>query len=336
MDPLVSIIIPVFNSENWIDSTIRSALSQTWKNKEIIIIDDGSTDNSFEIIKHYENSNVKIIKQENKGASAARNLGLDYAQGDYIQWLDSDDILAPDKISTQLENCEFKFDPKTLLSSAWGYFYHRLKSVKLNQTPLWKDLYPIDWIKLHINSQYFMADCSWLVSRELTTLAGKWNEDLSYNDDGEYFCRVISKCESIKFEEDALSYYRKGNLESLSRSISVSQKAFQSLSLSVNLCVDILLSMDNSDESKKISINALNKLIINDDSFKAIVQSNKERIVSLGGKIELPKVSKKFKFINQILGEKLAQTLKTKLWYFQISLSRSYEKCLSIVFNDRI
>src|SRR5580698_4662849 len=97
MPPLVSIIIPSYNSENHLAETIKSALSQTWVNKEIIIIDDGSTDSSVQIAKGFE-SNVKVLVQKNKGASAARNAGLKEAKGDYIQFLDSDDLLSPDKI----------------------------------------------------------------------------------------------------------------------------------------------------------------------------------------------------------------------------------------------
>ncbi len=100
--PLVSILIPCYNSEQWLAETIESALAQTWKNIEIIIVDDGSTDNSLAIAKSFESSIVKVISQENKGASTARNIALKEAQGDFIQYLDADDLLAPDKIELQV------------------------------------------------------------------------------------------------------------------------------------------------------------------------------------------------------------------------------------------
>jgi glycosyltransferase involved in cell wall biosynthesis len=99
---LVSILIPVFNAEKWIRENIESALSQTWERKEIIIIDDGSTDNSLQIEKKYESNIVKVISQEKMESAVARNRALEYAQGDYIQWLDADDLLSPDKIEKQL------------------------------------------------------------------------------------------------------------------------------------------------------------------------------------------------------------------------------------------
>lgn len=91
----VSIIIPVYNVEKYIDKCINSAVNQTLKDIEIIIIDDGSTDNSINIIKKYEirYSNIVVVNQSNKGVSASRNIGLDKAKGEYIYFLDSDDYI---------------------------------------------------------------------------------------------------------------------------------------------------------------------------------------------------------------------------------------------------
>ncbi len=102
MKPLVSILIPAYNAENWIASTIKSAVDQTWPNKEIIVIDDGSTDKTAEIARRFSAKNVKIVSTENRGLPAAVNYAYQLSQGDYIQELDSDDLLAPDKIEKQL------------------------------------------------------------------------------------------------------------------------------------------------------------------------------------------------------------------------------------------
>ena len=102
MPELVSILIPSYNAEHWIAETIESALSQTWDNKEIIIVDDGSTDQTLQIAKKFESTLVKVISQENRGANVARNKALEFAQGDYIQWLDADDVLSPLKIEMQM------------------------------------------------------------------------------------------------------------------------------------------------------------------------------------------------------------------------------------------
>ncbi|RYY07198.1 MAG: glycosyltransferase, partial [Sphingobacteriaceae bacterium] len=77
--PLVSIIIPVFNAEKYLAETLTSALNQTWANKEVIVVDDGSTDNSLQVIKSFTCSNLHVISQQKQGASAARNKGLKFA-----------------------------------------------------------------------------------------------------------------------------------------------------------------------------------------------------------------------------------------------------------------
>lgn len=96
MSKLVSIIIPCFNASRWIAETIESCLQQTYSNIEIIVIDDGSTDNSLLIIKNYENQ-ITYQSIPHNGGNYARNLGLKLSSGEYIQFLDADDYILPKK-----------------------------------------------------------------------------------------------------------------------------------------------------------------------------------------------------------------------------------------------
>lgn len=100
MNPLISIIIPVYNAESYINTTLESALGQTYNNIEVIAVDDGSVDNSFEILKEYENKypNFRALHQNNMNASIARNRGIEYAKGDYFYFLDADDVAKKDAI----------------------------------------------------------------------------------------------------------------------------------------------------------------------------------------------------------------------------------------------
>lgn len=107
---LVSVIIPVYNSAKYITDAIDSVLAQTYKNYEIIIVNDGSTDSTAEVVKKYLRSQIldhrpqaiRYVYQENKGPSAARNRGIKEAKGEYIAFLDSDDVWLPEKIELQM------------------------------------------------------------------------------------------------------------------------------------------------------------------------------------------------------------------------------------------
>ena len=107
--PKVSIVIPIFNGEKYLDECIKSALNQIYSNIEIIAVDDGSTDNSLKILKKYSNR-IKIIQKQNGGTASALNLGIKQMSGEWFKWLSQDDILYPNaideliKIGNSLEN----------------------------------------------------------------------------------------------------------------------------------------------------------------------------------------------------------------------------------------
>jgi glycosyltransferase involved in cell wall biosynthesis len=104
--PLVSIIIPLFNKLDWIPQTINSVVNQTYKNWECIIIDDGSTDGSFELVTSLTENypgNWRIVRQSNSGQSVARNRGIEISSGKYVALLDADDIWFAEKLSTQVK-----------------------------------------------------------------------------------------------------------------------------------------------------------------------------------------------------------------------------------------
>lgn len=217
MQPLISVIIPLYNAENFISETINSVLEQSYKNIEIIIVDDGSKDLSYEKVKEYENPSINLVQQVNKGASAARNHGLKLAKGDFIQYLDADDILHPKKIEYQV-NVLKNYSELDLVGCKWRYFKEDInKSFKTMPFDFSENTYfnKIEWL---IDRPY-MIPHTWLVSKKLIQLAGSWNENLTLNDDGEYFYRVIAASNGVVMAgEAAMAYYRAGNPNSLSTS----------------------------------------------------------------------------------------------------------------------
>jgi len=102
--PLVSVVIPVYNVEQYIQEALDSALKQTYRNIEIIVVDDGSPDNSVAIIqKRYNDPRLRIVRQRNRGLAGARNTGIRHASGQYVAFLDSDDFWQPNKIELQID-----------------------------------------------------------------------------------------------------------------------------------------------------------------------------------------------------------------------------------------
>jgi glycosyltransferase involved in cell wall biosynthesis len=101
--PFFSVVIPLYNKENFIEVTLKSVLNQSYTNFEVIIINDGSTDNSAQIISKFDNSRIRVFNKENAGASSARNYGIEKAQSSYISFIDADDYWYPTFLEEMFE-----------------------------------------------------------------------------------------------------------------------------------------------------------------------------------------------------------------------------------------
>ncbi|MCX6950523.1 MAG: glycosyltransferase family A protein [Opitutae bacterium] len=207
MRPLVSILIPCYNAARWLAATLESALAQTWPHTEIIVVDDGSSDNSLMIARSFTSRGVHVLTQPNRGAAAARNAALAAAQGELIQFLDADDLLAPGKIAAQVEALTTA-PAGSIASGPWGRFTLDPSSASFHPEPVWTDLTPLDWLVLSWSGGGMFPPLVWLTPRRIIDAAGPWNEDLSLDDDGEYFCRVLLQAATIRFVPGADSYYR--------------------------------------------------------------------------------------------------------------------------------
>lgn len=113
----ISIIIPLYNKEKFIRSTIQSILQQDFQDFEIVIVDDGSKDNSAKIIKSFTDLRIRLVQQRNQGVSAARNRGINEAQGDYIFFLDADDTLRHDALNSLVSAANEHLDAELIVAS---------------------------------------------------------------------------------------------------------------------------------------------------------------------------------------------------------------------------
>ena len=164
MSALVSVLIPAFNAQRWIGSAIECALDQSWPHKEVIVVDDASTDDTLAVARSFAGRGVQVISQARRGAAAARNTALRSAQGSYVQYLDADDLIHPDKLSLQLRGVEAGHRSRTLLTSAWGRFFDRVDHARFVPDFCGQDLAPVDWLVRKFADNKFMFPATWLVS----------------------------------------------------------------------------------------------------------------------------------------------------------------------------
>ncbi len=252
-DPLISIIIPVYNAGKYLSETLASALGQNWANKEIIIIDDGSTDNSLAIAQQYTDKHVKIFSQANKGASAARNLGLQHAKGKYIQFLDADDLLSEDKISGQVQLLEKepgKIAVCSIVKFKNGTHHNHLKPSHRDEPFIYSTDDVVDFL-IDLYGGYkkrgsMIGIHSWLIPADLISKSGIWNEELTVDDDGEFFCRIVLNSKGI-IKSNGLCYYRMFYAHKENLSARADKNSLRSMINSFNLKKQYLLARTNAD-----------------------------------------------------------------------------------------
>jgi glycosyltransferase involved in cell wall biosynthesis len=313
MQPLVSILIPAYNAERWIGDTIRSAIAQTWPKKEIIVVDDGSADRTLAVARKFESDNVRVATQPNQGAAAARNKAFSLSHGDYIQWLDADDLLSPNKVAQQMQAAAQSKDKRTLVSSAWAYFRYRPAKAKFIPTPLWCDLDPTEWLTRKWEGNWHMQTATWLVSRELTEAAGAWDARLLVDDDGEYFSRVINASNGIRFVPQSRVYYRITPSSRVSH-IGRSNKKIQAQFLGMKLQIGYLRAREDSDRVRAACVSYLQTWLHNFYPNRLdLVEEAQQLATSLGGRLSLPKASWKYAGIEKLFG--FAAAKHTQLYY---------------------
>jgi glycosyltransferase involved in cell wall biosynthesis len=328
---LVSILIPAYNAQKWIKDTIRSAQDQSWPKKEIIIVDDGSSDNTYQIAKEFESESVKAIRQENMGGPAARNKALSIAQGDYIQWLDHDDLLAPDKITKQMMKIDGDGNSRILYSSISGTFYYCHQRAKFIRNSLWKDITPLEYFFIKFIENAWLQPAVWLVSRRLTEIAGPWYERRSPDDDGEYLCRIVKASEAIKFIPEAKSYWRIGNFGSMSRSRS--DESLDAIFTATALCIDHFRSIEDSERTRAASLKYLqSRLGYFYPEQKNVLVKAEALAKELGGELAPPDASLKFTMLSNILGWKTASKIKNYEWNAEMFIRRIWDRMLYMLY----
>ncbi len=328
MKPLVSILISAYNAEKWIGASLRSALDQTWPNKEIILVDDGSTDRTAEIAQRFASRGVTVISTENGGLCAGQNVAFQHCRGDYIQFLDADDLLAPEKIERQLASLRPGDSTRLLLSSPWAPFYYRTKNARFVRNSLCQDLPPVEWLLRKLAENIHMQNATWLVSREIAEAAGPWDTRLYYDQDGEYFARVLLASEGTRFVPETGIYYRATGVGSISY-IGNSDKKKDSLLLSMKLHIQYLLSLEESDRVRKACLTYLQNWYCNFYPERPDIMAEVQILAAqLQGQLVKPRLRGKYAWMKPVLGWKIAKTAQARVPQFKNSWLRYCDKVM--------
>lgn len=247
--PLVSVIIPCYNAEKWIAETLQSVFQQSWKNIEVIIVNDGSTDRSLDVLNQYLSRNIKIINQKNHGQTAALNSGLARVSGEYIQYLDADDLLGHDKIERQVHRLIEQ--PSCIATAEWARFVDNHNEAVFAPEETWQDMDSIDWLVTNWkDGGGMMYPAMWLIPRVIVDSIGPWREDLTLTNDTEYFTRAVLASHRVLFCADAHTYYRSGISGSLSGIKTI--KGWESQFKVIELCQGHLLSHEDSERTRRV------------------------------------------------------------------------------------
>lgn len=203
--PKVSVIIPAYNMARYTVETVRSVLNQTFKDYEIIVVDDGSTDNTKELLRPYiENHQITYIYKENGGASSARNVGFRASQGKYVAFLDCDDLWLPRKLRISVNLLDAH--PEV------GLVYNRALYIDKKGNDLWfsKDRCHSGMVFEKLILRDFIINSSPVVRRECFQKVGLFDETMFYPADWDMWLR-ISEYFPIKYINIPLTKYRIGD-----------------------------------------------------------------------------------------------------------------------------
>lgn len=309
---LVSICMPAYNAGKYIEESVNSILAQTYKNIELIVVNDGSTDHTEELLSKITDPRVRIIKSTNKGQCAAANLAFKHAKGEFIKFMDADDLISEQFIELQV--AKIAREKNAVASAQWGRFKNDdISTFRLNPEPVWKDMKPIDWlVESFWNGPNMMQCALWLIPRNVLNKSGLWDERLSLINDFDFFIRVLLAANEIKFTAGAILYYRSGINNSLSRQ--KSRKAYESAYLSTQLGLEHLVNFENSDRVKKICADNMQMWAYEFYPHQPDLYKKANQIIRELGGSNFPFPAGGYtKLLNTIFGWQLIKKIKIKL-----------------------
>lgn len=351
MNHLISVIVPVYNTEKYLAQCIESILNQTYKNLEIILIDDGSKDNSSLICDEYQKKDyrVKVIHQNNFGVAVARNRGLDIANGEYIAFVDSDDYIENEMYQKMLEvainykcdlvlcDClkEYKFCSKI--------YSHNIKAGFYNYDQLVNEYYHHLLIMENIEYPATISNWTFLFKKEIMNISGekiRYEPGIRYSEDWLFGSQIAYSSKSLYYMKGEVFYHYRMNDESASHKfISNKWNDYERL---YNKMSERFLNVKEYDFTMQLNLvqlflvyNAIGDILQNDDM---LFYEKKKNILLILQNNNVKKMFKKIKISNLYISNK--QKTITFFYKYNICIGilikyMFYKKLILNLFKER-
>ena len=248
--PLVTVVIPVFNAADFVLQAIGSVLSQSIAEIELVVVNDGSTDDSVELIATVSDPRLRLVSQCNAGQSAAINRGVEESHGQFIKLVDADDWINPQHIESQLKSLDGH--PECVSGCRWGYFRDDFRHPTIQPEFTNRDYEdPLAWITDSLTQdEGMMGGWKWLIPRQIWDRSGGYDIRLSLNNDFHASIAILLASAGVRFAPDAVYSYRKGVGSALSGTRS--RRSMESALLTTQLGCELLLNRENSPRIRKL------------------------------------------------------------------------------------
>ena len=313
----MSICMPAYNAGKYINEAVGSILKQSYKNWELIIVNDGSTDDTGALIGDFTDPRIRVYEQENKGQCAAANKAFSYSSGELIKFMDADDIISVDFIREQV--ARLGASKNVIASASWGRFYDDdLATFKLAKKYIVDDCRPIDWLINALEHKNAMMQCAiWLIPRSILERSGLWDESLNLINDLEFFIRVLLKADEIRLTPNAVLYYRSGLPDSLSalKSRAGAESAFNSTLKGTSY----ILEQESSPRARKVVADCFQNYVYTFYPYHTdLLLRAQNKIAELGGSNAQFTAGGYTDLLTKIIGWK--RTKKIKSWWSELNL----------------
>lgn len=274
--------MPAYNSGPWIVPAIASVLSQQACGLELIVVDDGSTDNTVQLVQSVNDPRIRLLHCPHAGQSVASNLGAAQARGDYLKFVDADDILLPGHLGAQLaagraaEGC--------LVSCRWGYFREDPSAVSARRESVQRDFSdPLEWIVTSLTrDEGMMGAWMWLIPISVWQRSGGFDESLTLNKDFDLSIRLLLASGGVRYAGDAIYGYRKGLPAAVTqiRNRAAMESAFRTTELGIAS----LLAREDSERIRRIAADRFQMWLYRFfPDFPDLAAQAEIRIAELGG-----------------------------------------------------